>query len=158
MLIQLPHGASAKVVPVDDTTFELHFGQGEVRRFSQAINISPSGVVSAADGDQLPESEPDPAAEAWLDQPGLSFGSRGDRVRELQQLLNDSDAVPPLVVDGDFGPSTLSAVKSFQGREGLQVDGLVGPATWAALGGQGPLPTIRSQGPAVPQVPATGGV
>lgn len=38
-------------------------------------------------------------------------------------------------VDGKFGKKTESAVKQFQGAKGLEVDGQVGPDTWAALRG-----------------------
>lgn len=38
-----------------------------------------------------------------------------------------------LDVDGYFGPITTSRVISFQVAHGLTVDGIVGPATWAAL-------------------------
>jgi peptidoglycan hydrolase-like protein with peptidoglycan-binding domain len=36
-------------------------------------------------------------------------------------------------VDGDFGSETDSAVRSFQSDKGLEVDGIVGQDTWAAL-------------------------
>ena len=39
-------------------------------------------------------------------------------------------------VDGYFGPGTERAVRDFQRIAGLEVDGLVGPNTWSALGGQ----------------------
>jgi peptidoglycan hydrolase-like protein with peptidoglycan-binding domain len=44
-----------------------------------------------------------------------------------------------LTPDGVFGPVTSRAVKRFQRRHRIEVDGIVGPATWAALG----HPTIR---------------
>lgn len=66
----------------------------------------------------------------------LSFGSTGPEVSQLQVKLNQKmpDAMPPLDVDGIFGPKTLGRVKEFQAANGLVVDGIVGPQTWAALG------------------------
>jgi peptidoglycan hydrolase-like protein with peptidoglycan-binding domain len=49
-------------------------------------------------------------------------------------------------IDGIFGPVTNAAVKDFQGSNGLAVDGIVGPATWAALGGDGPEPPTLGNG------------
>ena len=65
--------------------------------------------------------------------PTVSYGSRGDAVRKLQELLNalgyDCGSV-----DGIFGSKTKAAVLAFQKANGLGVDGIVGPLTWAKLG------------------------
>lgn len=57
----------------------------------------------------------------------LKLGSRGQEVRELQDFLE-------ITVDGDFGPGTEAAVKSWQSKNGLVADGIVGPKTWDAMG------------------------
>ena len=58
-------------------------------------------------------------------------GDSGDDVKTLQTLLTDKGF--PCVIDGDFGPITESKVKAFQYQNGLDVDGIVGVATWSAL-------------------------
>lgn len=63
----------------------------------------------------------------------LKRGSRGAAVSDLQRLLIAADAVPDLVVDGDFGGRTADAVRDIQRRLNLVVDGIAGPQTLAAL-------------------------
>jgi len=65
----------------------------------------------------------------------LDKGDRGDDVRRLQLQLNDSNVEPHIVVDGIFGDATDAAVRDFQTKMGLTVDGKVGPITWMALTG-----------------------
>lgn len=60
------------------------------------------------------------------------YGSTGSDVKALQQLLNILGY--GLATDGIFGSGTNSAVRSFQAKQKLVVDGYVGSATWAALG------------------------
>lgn len=63
--------------------------------------------------------------------PTLRRGSKGDLVAQLQDLLSKDGST--LKIDGIFGSGTQSAVRSFQKRHGLVVDGIVGPKTWAEL-------------------------
>src|SRR3954452_16451978 len=65
----------------------------------------------------------------------LKQGSKGKQVELLQKFLNLKGKLPkPIGEDGDFGPATKEAVKFFQKKAGLQVDGGVGPEKAAALG------------------------
>lgn len=62
------------------------------------------------------------------------IGSNGSSVRSLQRQMNATfPAYSHLVVDGDFGDRTANAIKEFQRRTGLGVDGVVGPMTRAKL-------------------------
>lgn len=61
----------------------------------------------------------------------LHRGSFGEGVIALQELLNAKGSM--IAVDGDFGAATELAVMTFQKSNGLEVDGLVGPDTWARL-------------------------
>ena len=68
----------------------------------------------------------------------LRQGSRGPNVVRLQVILNrigqNYPAIPRIpAVDGIFGPATEAAVRAFQRIFGLDVDGVVGKATWYRL-------------------------
>ncbi|MCC8968179.1 peptidoglycan-binding protein [Bradyrhizobium sp. Pear76] len=56
-------------------------------------------------------------------------------VKALQAMLNDKHALPdPITVDGSYGRETRAAVRAYQMREHLTVDGLAGPETLDHLG------------------------
>ena len=61
----------------------------------------------------------------------VSYGSRGSDVTELQKLLNNNGY--SLDVDGIFGANTQAAVKDYQKKNNLAVDGIVGTNTWGTL-------------------------
>lgn len=63
----------------------------------------------------------------------LYWGSRGEDVKKVQRLLKDWGYYTGSV-DGIFGERTYRAVRYFQKKNGLTVDGVVGPKTAAALG------------------------
>ena len=57
----------------------------------------------------------------------LKAGSRGKEVKLLQEFLQ-------ILADGIFGQGTEAAVCRWQTKNNLDVDGIVGPATWDAMG------------------------
>ena len=61
------------------------------------------------------------------------YGSRGDEVRQIQTKLKRWGYYNGNI-DGIFGSQTLEAVKYFQRKNGLTVDGIAGPATLKAMG------------------------
>lgn len=75
-----------------------------------------------------------PASHPVLRQdPAGRRGAQATQVELLQGRLNDDGADPALTVDGIFGPLTHAAVVAFQGRHGLQPDGVVGLRTWGVI-------------------------
>ena len=63
----------------------------------------------------------------------VSYGSKGSDVTELQKLLNKNGY--SLTEDGVFGAKTQEAVRDYQQKNNLSVDGIVGTNTWGALTG-----------------------
>ncbi len=61
------------------------------------------------------------------------YGSRSDEVRQIQTKLKRWGYYNGNI-DGIYGSQTLEAVKWFQSKNGLQVDGIAGPKTLAAMG------------------------
>ena len=64
----------------------------------------------------------------------LKKGSKGDNVKALQTLLiGYGYDCGRHGADGDFGSATDEAVKAYQKKNGLDVDGIVGKNTWNKL-------------------------
>ena len=92
------------------------------------------GVPACIDGTiptPTPTPEPTPTPTT---KPTIRRGSKGPYVVECQtDLVKLGYDIGPCGIDGDYGRATEKAVKAFQGDHGLTVDGICGPATWAAL-------------------------
>jgi hypothetical protein len=78
-------------------------------------------------------------------QPTMVRGPHAIDVELLQRRLNEDGATPPLNVDGIFGPLTHNATVAFQGRHGLEANGVVELRTW------GMIDELQRQGIAGPQ-------
>ena len=106
-----------------------------VTAFQKANSLGVDGIVGTLNWGKLYVVSPAMPVETTtvVGRPTVSYGSRGDAVRKLQELLNalgyDCGSV-----DGIFGSKTKAAVLAFQKANGLGVDGIVGPLTWAKLG------------------------
>ena len=59
-------------------------------------------------------------------------GDQGQEILDIQKRLVEL-SYPVSSLDGDFGGETESAVKKFQADKGLEVDGVIGEATYKAL-------------------------
>ena len=121
-----------------------------VQAFQRARGLAADGVVGPATWGKLGASGasgPAPSS-GGSPQPTIRQGSKGAAVTLLQQKLKGA-GFNPGAVDGDFGPGTAAAVRSFQRAKGLSADGVVGPATWGKLG-------LRGSGVAGPSAPGGG--
>ncbi|AFZ66225.1 peptidoglycan recognition protein family protein [Deinococcus peraridilitoris] len=90
---------------------------GAVSRFQAGAGLTQDGVVGSLTWERLILT--------------VRRGDLGSAVQGVQSQLASKGYA--LSVDGNFGPGTESAVKSFQSSRGLTSDGIVGPATWHAL-------------------------
>jgi cell wall-associated NlpC family hydrolase len=61
----------------------------------------------------------------------LRQGSKGEQVKTLQRLLNAFGY--NLIIDGDFGSKTKSALESYQKSKNLVIDGICGIKSWESL-------------------------
>lgn len=122
---------------------EMHFqlnkgtaaGVGASARLVAFARRLEAGYLGLLAPGTAPTPTPTPAPAPSTSRPTLRRGNVGADVNYLQSLFNRAyPAYSKLYVDGDFGPATESVVREFQRRANLGVDGIVGPATWRALG------------------------
>ena len=128
----------------DETTLE------SVRAFQRVFGLTPDGVVGKATWYQLVRLYVAVTELAELVSQGQNFysvrfaytgplreGDRGGPVRVLQYMLailaEFDNALTPVQVDGDFGPTTARAVRQYQSNNGLTADGVVGERTWESI-------------------------
>ncbi|HLN63715.1 MAG TPA: spore cortex-lytic enzyme [Symbiobacteriaceae bacterium] len=76
---------------------------------------------------------------AYAQQPTLRWGSRGASVTLAQRRLRAWGYYHG-AIDGVYGRKMYGAIITFQRKNGLRADGVVGSSTWAALGYSGRAP------------------
>ncbi len=136
-------------IPLEDGNFGKDTEEA-VKTFQRTFNLTPDGIVGRATWyrissiyvgvKRLAELEQEPEEEIKEPEgdgkyPGylLKYGSRGEKVREMQSYLAEIAKyynIPSILPDGIFGNITKQTVIEFQRLFGLDADGIVGVSTW----------------------------
>ena len=136
------NGASVPVILCHQDSYKLGLGSnhGDVynwfNRYGKTMDNVRNDVAALIGGSGSTPVTPTPAPTPT---PTPTFnllrkGDEGSAVKELQEnLLKLGYSLPQWGADGDFGTETLNAVLKFQRDHDLEIDGIVGPATQAAI-------------------------
>ena len=146
--------------------------EAAVRRFQEIFGLSVDGIIGKGTWYYIRriyngvkrlnelDSEGISPEEITTQYPGvLREGDSSLGVANLQYFINYLSAfyesIPPLAVDGSFGPATRAAVIDLQNTFGLPADGIVGEVTWQALynaylGIVGTIPVQYTEGNVIP--------
>lgn len=121
--------------------------EASVRKFQEIFGLTPDGIVGKATWYELVRLYTAVTRLSELRSQGQQFysinweypdpiqeGDTGDKVRHLQYMLSVLSAyiqnIPPVAVDGIFGPATRDAVVAAQRWLGLPETGQVDDRTW----------------------------
>lgn len=132
-------------IPTADGIFGART-EAAVRRFQEVFNLTADGIVGRATWNylvriyiavtrlaELRSQGQRYYANSWAHEP-IDEGDRGIKVEHLQYMLSVLSAyipeIPPINIDGIFGPATRNAVIAAQRRFGLPQTGSVDFDTW----------------------------
>ena len=98
-----------------------------VAQETPGLQVEVETPAPAATVEALPTLTPNKAYK------NIEYGDRGNDVKKMQERLIELGYLPEGSADGAFGYQTNNAVKAFQGANGLNRDGVAGPATLTRL-------------------------
>ena len=125
--------------------------KGKVDSFPWTHYAIPYGAFDEANMSDQDDTETETPPDSTEIYSTIRKGSKNDDVKWAQNLLLALGyELPKYGADGSFGNETDAAVRAFQRDEGLDVDGVIGAKTWAALD-----KAISSPGEKQPDPPAT---
>ena len=102
------------------------YGLYEAEEATTAPDFTPQKTqVSKNDFDMIFGTTEVTEAETVSPFSPMKMGEKSERIKFLQQELG----FPSAQQDGDFGPATQKAVKAFQAKNKISVDGIVGDQT-----------------------------
>lgn len=121
--------------------------EASVRAFQEIFDLTPDGIVGPATWyalvrlytavtrlSELRSQGQQFYTISWEYPNALQPGDSGDKVRHLQYMLNILSEfipnIPPLTIDGIYGPDTTAAVIAAQRYFGLPQTGATNAATW----------------------------
>lgn len=121
-----------------------------VRAFQRIFSLNPDGVVGKSTWYKIQMIYASVKKLSDLNSEGITLqdvieyfpevleeGNANRGVRELQYFLaviaEFVEEVPPVSIDGIFGPETRAAVEAYQRQYGLPVNGVVDAATWDSM-------------------------
>ena len=133
-------------IPVNDGIFGPQT-RAAVVAFQQIFGLTPDGIVgpgtwyeivrlytAVTSLSELRSQGQQFYSISWAPPSGLQVGDSGEKVRLLQYMLSilsyHIPSIPPVSVDGIYGPATRAAVLAAQRRFQLPETGTVGAQTW----------------------------